>query len=161
LRHPLFVDFHDVAMDEKNRILIPSEYRKRIVPERDGELLYLTSGTVNGKPWLYTEKYYEYRSEQEPLDLMPGDDRNSYEQMSYSLATPIEIDKQGRILIPEKTLRRLGLGKELTMCGVRDHLELWNRSEWDARRAELEKRRSEIMAKESLSRRLNPPASAT
>jgi MraZ protein len=158
LRHPLFVDSHDLVVDEKNRILIPAEYRKRMDPERDGEILYLTTGTVNGKPWLYTEKYYQFRAEQEPLDLMAGEERNTYDQMAYSLASPIEIDKQGRILIAERTMKRLCLGKELTMCGVRDHLELWNRQEWEARRAELEKRRSEIMAKESMSRRLNPPA---
>lgn len=153
MRSPLFVDSHDVAVDEKNRLLIPAEYRKRIDPERDGVLLYLTSGTVNGKPWLYTEKYFEFRAEQEPLDLMAGEARNEYEQATYSLATPIEIDKTGRILIPEKVMKRLGLSRELTMSGVRDHIELWNRAEWESRRAELERRRPEIVAKESLARR--------
>jgi MraZ protein len=158
LRHPLFVDSHELAIDEKNRLLVPAEFRKRLDVERDGEAFYLTTGTINGKPWLYTERYYEYLASRDPGDLLPGEDQNAFEQMYYALASRLEIDKQGRILIPEKTLKRLGLGKELTMCGVRDHLELWNRDEWEAYRTSLEQRRAEITAKESMSRRLNPPA---
>jgi MraZ protein len=161
LRHPLFVDFHELVVDEKNRLLVPAEFRKRLDPERDGEAFYLTTGTINGKPWLYTERYYEYLASRDPGDLMPGEDRNAFEQMYFALASRLEIDRQGRILIPEKTLKRLGLGKEVTMCGVRDHLELWNSDDWETYRIDLEKRRAEITAKESMARRLNPQQPAT
>jgi MraZ protein len=143
-------------VDDQNRLLIPAEFRRGIDRERDGDLLYLTTGTINGKPWLYTKNYYEYRASLEPMDLAPGGDRNEYDLMYYAMASKLPIDKQGRVLIAEKTLKRLGLGKELTMCGVRDHLELWNRAEWEAYRADLERRRPEITARQSIARRQNP-----
>jgi MraZ protein len=64
--------------------------------------------------------------------------------MHFARASHVEWDKQGRLVIPEKALRRTGLGRDVTMIGVRDHLELWNRSDWDAREEELSKRHGEI-----------------
>jgi MraZ protein len=60
------------------------------------------------------------------------------------MASRLEWDKAGRILIPDKTLRRTGLEKDVTLIGVRDHLELWNRGEWQTRREALLARSSEI-----------------
>jgi MraZ protein len=56
----------------------------------------------------------------------------------------VEMDKQGRILLPDKSLKRSNIQKEVTLLGVRDHLELWNRADWEARRQELERRGPEI-----------------
>jgi len=69
--------------------------------------------------------------------------------MNFGLADKVEVDKQGRILIDAKTLRRTGTNKEVTLVGVRDHLELWNRQDWESWVEELERRRSEIAAKRS------------
>jgi MraZ protein len=49
----------------------------------------------------------------------------------------LEWDKQGRVLIPEKMRQRTALQKEVTLVGVRDHLEIWNRPEWEAERERL------------------------
>ena len=51
--------------------------------------------------------------------------------------------------VAAKALRRTGLDegdREVTLIGVRDHLELWKRADWDAREAELSRRHSEIVA---------------
>ena len=127
---------HELTVDDKNRLLIPSEIRKLLNPERDGEALFLVIG-VNRKPWLYPERYYENLVSQVPAEISPGDDRLARDQLLFGMASRLEWDKQGRVLVPEKTLRRTGLNREVTLLGVRDHLELWNRSDWDARREEL------------------------
>jgi MraZ protein len=127
---------HELTIDDKNRLLIPSDIRKLLNPERDGEALFLVIG-VNRKPWLYPERYYETLVSQEPAEMMPADERLSRDQLLFGMASRLEWDKQGRVLVPEKTLRRTGLGREVTLLGVRNHLELWNRGDWDARREEL------------------------
>jgi DNA-binding transcriptional regulator/RsmH inhibitor MraZ len=43
------------------------------------------------------------------------------------------------------------------MIGVRDHLELWNRAEWEARSEELLARSAEISLKAQQARLANPP----
>ena len=44
----------------------------------------------------------------------------------YSMAASCEIDKQGRILIPSQLRDLAGLGKDATLVGIDDHIEIWN-----------------------------------
>jgi len=36
------------------------------------------------------------------------------------------------VLVPETTLRRAGIGKDVVVIGVRDHLEVWDAAKWEA-----------------------------
>jgi len=54
-------------------------------------------------------------------------------------------------------LKDAGLGREVTLVGVRDHLELWDRSEWEAERKRLEARRAELSLKARQARQQPPP----
>jgi MraZ protein len=68
--------------------------------------------------------------------------------MFFSMASKVDWDKQGRILVPDKYRVRTNLSREVTLVGVRDHLELWNRPDWATRMAELESKRAEIAARQ-------------
>ena len=127
---------YELTVDDKNRLLIPSEVRRLIDSERDGDVFFLVIG-VNRKAWLYPERSYETMVSLVPNEITPGDDGLSRDQLLFAMASRLEWDKQGRVLVPEKTLRRTGLSRDVTLIGVRDHLELWNRAEWDQRREQL------------------------
>jgi MraZ protein len=99
---------------------------------------------VNRRPWLYTERYYENLVTAAPADITPEQDLLAFDQLHFALASRIEPDGQGRLLLPQKILKRSGIQKEVTLIGVRDHLEVWNRADWDARIEELERQASEI-----------------
>jgi len=137
---------YELTVDEKNRCLIPAEIRKRIDPVEDGEAFFLVIG-VNSRPWLYPERYYETLVMAEKTDVTPEVDSLAFDQMNFAMASRLEWDKQGRVLIPDRTLKRTKLGREITIIGVRDHLELWNRAEWDAEREALVARSAEIAAR--------------
>ncbi|MBA3273331.1 MAG: hypothetical protein H0T11_05600, partial [Chthoniobacterales bacterium] len=122
---------------------VPAEIRKRIDPVEDGEAFFLVVG-VNGKPWMYPERYYESLVMRDPTDVTPEVESLAFDQMNFAMASRLEWDKQGRVLIPDRTLKRTGLGREITIIGVRDHLELWNRTDWDAEREALVARSPEI-----------------
>ena len=139
----LLIGEHELTVDDKNRLLVPADFRRAIDPERDGEAYILVIG-VNRKPWLYPEKYYQQLVSRMAQEVAPDDDALAFEHMLFARASRIAPDKQGRILLPDKALRRTGTGREVTLLGVRDHLELWNRDEWDERDAELTARMSEI-----------------
>lgn len=143
LRHLVLYGEFELTIDDKNRMLIPSEVRKSLDSERDGDAFFLVFGT-NGRPWLYPERQYERQVAEIQQDLAPTEDVLAFDQMLFAMASRLEWDKQGRVLIPEKTLRRTGLNREVTLIGVRDHLELWNRDEWEAQREALLARSSEI-----------------
>lgn len=139
----LLIDEYELTIDEKNRLLVPADFRRAIVPERDGEAYIAVIG-VNRKTWLYPENYYGALVSRMSQEVAPDEDALAFEQMLFARASRLAPDKQGRILLPEKTLRRTGTGREVTLLGVRDHMELWNRQDWEARNAELTDRMSEI-----------------
>ncbi len=146
MQHAIFIGEHELAIDEKNRLLVPADIRRSIDPQRDGEGFYLVVGQ-NRKPWLWPQRTYEDIVSQRENDLTPDEDMLAFDQIYFAMASRVEPDKQGRILVPEKILRRTGTGKEITLLGVRDHLELWNRSDWDGRYEQNLDRISELALK--------------
>jgi DNA-binding transcriptional regulator/RsmH inhibitor MraZ len=53
------------------------------------------------------------------------------------MAEAVDMDSAGRIVLPAGHIQMAGLGREVTVAGVRDHLEVMNRSDFNARRMEL------------------------
>ena len=49
-----------------------------------------------------------------------------------------ELDKQGRLVIPPTLIEHAGLGREVTVAGVYDHLEIWDRAKWRQQLHEVE-----------------------
>ena len=143
MRHPVLTGEFELNIDDKNRLLVPSEVRKSINQSEHGEGFFLVMG-INRRPWLYSERYYENLVTAAPADITPEQDLLAFDQLHFALASRIEPDGQGRLLLPQKILKRAAIQKEVTLIGVRDHLEVWNRADWDARIEELERQASEI-----------------
>jgi len=146
LRHLVLFGEYELTVDEKNRFLVPSQVRKQLEPERDGEAFFLVTGR-DGRLWLYPERHYELLVSRDPSELTPSEDTLAFDRLMLGLASRVEWDKQGRVLLPDRALRRAGIGKEVTLVGARDHLEIWNRTDWDAEREQLEARRRDLVEK--------------
>ena len=56
----------------------------------------------------------------------------------FSAAAEADPDKQGRIIIPAPLIEAAGLGREVVVAGVYDHLEIWDRARWRAHLNEVE-----------------------
>jgi MraZ protein len=56
----------------------------------------------------------------------------------FSGAAAGELDKQGRMVLPAPLLTAAGLGREVTVAGVYDHLEIWDRAAWREHLQEVE-----------------------
>ena len=143
MRHLLLIGEHDLTIDEKNRLLVPSEIRKSMNSDRDGTAFFLVLG-LNRKPWLYPERFYEELVFQAQPEITPGEEQLDFAHANFALASRLEWDSQGRLLIPDKTLRRTELSREITLIGAGDHLEIWNRTDWESRREQVLSRHAEI-----------------
>ena len=56
----------------------------------------------------------------------------------FAGAAETELDKQGRVMVPPPLLEHAGLGREVVVAGVRDHLEIWDRAAWRKQLEEVE-----------------------
>ena len=56
----------------------------------------------------------------------------------YAGAVETDLDRQGRVTIPAALMQRAKLARDVVVAGVHDHLEIWDRSEWQRELAEVE-----------------------
>jgi MraZ protein len=56
----------------------------------------------------------------------------------FSSAVRADLDKQGRMVLPTGLLEVAGIQREVTVAGVYDHLEIWDRAKWRAHKHEVE-----------------------
>jgi MraZ protein len=121
---------YEHVIDDKSRVLISNKLRSQIDCEEHGSNFYLVLG-ANGILCLYPEKYFERIA----LAIAPGtaapDETVAFERISFALASKIELDNQGRLLLNERLRKRAGLKDQVTLVGVRDHIELWNSENWE------------------------------
>ncbi|OQA01923.1 MAG: cell division protein MraZ [Planctomycetes bacterium ADurb.Bin401] len=121
---------YEGTVDEKGRVFISNKLRSQIDCQEYGSSFYLAVGT-NGIMCLYPEKSFKQIALAESPGTVAPDEAVVYERMNFALASRVELDRQGRLLISEKIRKRANLGNELTLLGVRDHIELWNTEDWD------------------------------
>jgi len=121
---------YEHIVDAKSRVLISNKLRSQIDADEHGSNFYLVLG-ANGILCLYPERYFE----QIALAVAPGaaapDEAVAFERISFALASKVELDKQGRLLLNERLRKRAGLKDNVTLVGVRDHIELWNSENWE------------------------------
>jgi MraZ protein len=118
------------VVDNKSRILISNKLRNQIDVDEHGSSFYLVLGS-NGILCLYPEKYFEQIATAAAPKTSAPDEVVAFERMSYALANKVELDNQGRLLLNERLRKRAGLKDDVTLIGVRDHIELWNSESWD------------------------------
>ena len=118
------------VIDGKNRVLISNKLRGQIDVDEHGSNFYLVLG-VNGILCLYPEKYFEQIVMAVAPKTTAPDEAVAFERISFALASKVELDSQGRLLLNERLRTRAGLKDRITLVGVRDHIELWNDENWE------------------------------
>lgn len=118
------------VVDDKGRVLVSNKLRSQIDADEHGSNFYLLLG-ANGVLCLYPEKCFKHISLAVASDSVAPDEAVAFERMSAALTSKVELDGQGRLLLNEKLRKRAGLKDQITMIGVRDHIELWNSDSWE------------------------------
>src|SRR4051794_36474480 len=119
-------------LDDKNRLTLPAKLREQL-----GEEVVITRG-LDGCLSVYSKSAFEVLAERMgTLDPLSRETR-TLQRYFFTGAPPAELDKQGRMVIPAKLLESVGIQREVTVAGVYDHLEIWDRAAWRAQMHEAE-----------------------
>jgi len=129
----IFTGVSEHTIDEKNRLAIPAKYRSRLNPDRDGNGFVIATGRGEAFLCLYTENGFNRIAEQDQSTFRPAKARSNWELGFFSTAEQVEPDAQGRIVIPPRMLARSNIGRDVVICGVRDHLEIHSRQAYERR----------------------------
>lgn len=121
----MFIGEYQHAIDSKNRMIIPSKFREEL-----GETFVLTKG-LDG--CLYAYPMSEWKILEEKLKKLPltSKDARAFVRFFFSGANEIDVDKQGRALIPQNLLEYGHIKKEIVSIGVSTRFELWSKEKWE------------------------------
>jgi MraZ protein len=113
------------TIDEKNRLTLPAKFRQALAPG-----LVLTRGLDACVGVYPAADWYRLReSRLAELDPFSAEAR-ALQRFFYAGAVETEPDRQGRVMLPPALIEHGGLGREVTVVGLGDRLEIWDRAAW-------------------------------
>ena len=116
---------HSYLLDPKGRISLPARFRAAF-----DEGAYLTLGQ-DGCLFAFPRAEWDRRS-REVRDLPLSDATGrAYARMIFGKAEEIDLDGQGRLLIPQRLRSEAGIDKEAVIVGVLDRMEIWDRATYE------------------------------
>jgi MraZ protein len=127
----MFLGEYEHTVDNKGRMAVPAKFRSQM---DQGAVVSKGMGTCLS---IYTMARWEEKSN-ELVAGMTSDELRDFERRIYPSASEIDLDAQGRMVIPAKLRAFALLENEVTVVGVRDHFEIWSRSTWLAYQERLE-----------------------
>lgn len=125
-------------VDVKGRIIVPSKFREDL-----GEYFVLTRGLDK---CLFAYPLDEWKLLENKLKKLPltKKDARAFTRFFFSGAVECEVDKQGRINIPQPLRKYAGLEKECAVIGVSNRVEFWAEDTWEDYFSESEDSFAEI-----------------
>ena len=119
----MFMGEYNHTIDAKGRLIVPSKFREQL-----GEAFVVTKG-LDGCLYIYTEADWESVSEN-LKSLPPNKNSRQLVRFLMSGAERVEVDKQGRILVPTTLRDYAKLEKDVVLAGVAGKIEVWNKESW-------------------------------
>lgn len=131
----MFRGVNGVNIDVKGRIVMPTRYRERLQQEGHGDIV-LTIDTEERCLLLYPLKAWE--EIESKLAALPSFNpaARRIQRLLIGHATEIEIDTQGRILLPPLLREYAGLNKKAVLIGQGKKFELWDEGHWQQCRSQ-------------------------
>ena len=128
----MFKGIHNINLDSKGRLTIPTKYRNTIDDQSDGKLVVTIDSEEKclllypSSVWLEIEK---------KINSLPSFNKNSrrIQRLLIGHAEEIDLDTTGRILL-SKPLRLVAeMSKKVTLIGQGEKFEIWSEEIWNNR----------------------------
>lgn len=120
----MFIGEYQHALDTKNRMIVPSKLRDDL-----GNKFVITKGLDS---CLYIYPITEWQILEQKMKTLPltNKDARAFVRFFFSGACEIEMDKQGRGVIPQNLKEYAGIEKEIVSIGVLTRIEIWGKEKW-------------------------------
>ncbi len=121
----MFIGEYSHNLDDKGRMAIPVKFRRDLAKGA-----VVTRGLDNCL-FLYTKT--EWAKLAEKLAALPISQSNSraFARLMLAGAMDVEVDKQGRVVLPEYLRKFASIKKTLVVAGLYNRLEIWDEELWN------------------------------
>ena len=126
----MFMSEYNHTIDTKGRLIIPAKFREKLGEE------FVVSNGMDGCLFVYAND--AWNAFEQKLTSLPLINKEARQFARFFLAgaAEVELDKQGRILLPANLREFAGLDKDVVLVGVGSRVEIWSKDKWDAMNAD-------------------------
>ena len=121
----MFMSEYNHTIDTKGRLIVPSKFRDQL-----GDEFVVTKG-MDGCLFVYANE--DWSAFEQKLTSLPLINKEARKVARFFLAgaAQVEVDKQGRILLPSNLRDFAGLEKDVVLVGVGSRIEIWSKENWE------------------------------
>ena len=122
----MFMSEYNHTVDAKGRLIIPSKFREILGDE------FVISKGMDGCLFVYAND--DWKAFEEKLTSLPLINKEARQFARFFLAgaSQVEVDKQGRILLPASLRSFANLDKDVVLVGVGSRIEIWDKEKYEA-----------------------------
>lgn len=125
----MFMSRTDAKVDAKGRVFVPAAFRKELA----GEMRLVARIDTSGH-YLMVMSREDWDRKIETLmaniDEWDPEEQDTLQQL-VGEAEYLEIDAQGRTLIPKRVAEKLNFGTEVSFVGMADKFAIWDKAQYD------------------------------
>lgn len=121
----MFMSEYNHTIDVKGRLIIPSKFREAL-----GDEFVVTKG-MDGCLFVYANE--DWNAFEQKLTSLPliNKEARKFARFFLAGAAQVEVDKQGRILLPVNLREFAQLDKDVVLVGVGSRIEIWSKANWE------------------------------
>lgn len=134
----MFIGEYSHNLDDKGRLAVPKKFRPDL-----SKGAVVTRG-LDSCLFLYTKT--EWAKLAEKLAALPFAQANTraFARLMLAGAMDVDIDKQGRVMLPEYLRQYAGIAKSVVVAGLYNRLELWDETKWAEYKKKTENESNQI-----------------
>jgi MraZ protein len=121
----MFIGEYHHNLDEKGRLAVPTKFR--------GELAkgaVITRG-LDSSLFLFPKEEWDKLAEKLATLPLGQSDTRAFARLMLAGAMDVELDKQGRVILPEYLRKYASLGKTVVVAGLYNRMEIWDETKWE------------------------------
>ncbi len=123
-------------MDDKGRVAVPAKHRD-VLRASYGPQLIVTRGLVGKCLWIYPLEEWRLFKTRLSASGLGGSKLVRLQRLMFASAEACEMDRSGRIMLPDSLVSKAELEKEIMFVGMDSHIEVWRPDLWQAEEVEL------------------------
>lgn len=128
----MFMSEYNHTLDPKGRLAIPAKFRESL-----GDAFVISKG-MDGCLYVYANEDWDaFEQKLQTLPLINKEAR-AFARFFLAGAANVEVDKQGRILLPAPLREFAGLTKDVVLVGVGSRVEIWSAERYEEMNTDID-----------------------
>ena len=134
----MFFGEYSHKIDDKGRLAIPMKFRKKL-----GKGAVGTRG-LDSSLFLFPKEEWDKLAERLARLPLGNAGSRALSRLMLAGAMEAELDKQGRIVLPDYLRAYASMNKEVVVAGLYDRVEIWDAKHWSAYKKTTEREVGDI-----------------